>query len=385
MGNFSLLLLRRNYRHCYIPSNQRQGTGMRKPIAIIVVMSLLGVFLPNHYGRASEAQASTHIQEHFCDNALIFTGNANTNLGDKIAAYLDVPLGAAKVQRFNDGEIQIQVLENVRNKDIFVLQPTCISKTQSVNDNLMELLLLVRTMKRASAASITAVVPYYGYARQDRKSAPRVPISAADIAMLLETAGVDRVITVDLHCGQIQGFFHNVPVDNLYAFTMFADYFAEKQHENLVVVSPDAGGVDRARRFIEDLAKKGVDAELALISKHREKAGVVSSMNLVGEVSGSDVIIIDDICDTAGTLVKAAQLLKEQGAKRIYVAVTHPVFSSNALERIGNSPIEQLVTTDTIPLRDIPPDNVVVISVAPLIGEAIRRVQCGESLSELFR
>jgi ribose-phosphate pyrophosphokinase len=321
----------------------------------------------------------------FSDNALLFSGNANPKLVEKVAEYLDVPVGIAKVNRFNDGEIQIKIEQNVRNKDIFILQSTCISETQSINDNLMELFLLIRTMKRSSAANITAVIPYYGYARQDRKTVPRVPISAADVALLLEIAGVNRVVTIDLHCGQIQGFFRDIPVDNLYGGSLFADYFINKGLNNVVVVSPDAGGVDRARRFMENLATNGISAEIAMISKQREQAGVVASMNLIGEVKGSDVIIVDDICDTAGTLVKAAQLLKDEGAQRVFVAVTHPVFSNNALEKIRNSVIEEMIITDTIPLRQEPSEKIHCISVAPLLGEAIRRIQCGESLSELFK
>lgn len=328
---------------------------------------------------------SAPVESVFVDNALLFSGNANPQLVQKVAEYLHCSVGAATVKRFNDGEIQIQIEENVRNKDVFILQSTCLSETQSINDNLMELFLLIRTMKRASAGNITAVIPYYGYARQDRKTSPRVPISAADVALLLEVAGVNRVVTVDLHCGQIQGFFHDVPVDNLYGFSLFADYFQNKGLTHVVVVSPDAGGVDRAKRFMENLAKKGISTEIAMISKQREKAGVVASMNLIGEVAGSDVIIIDDICDTAGTLVKAAQLLRDEGAKRIFVAATHPVFSNNALEKIRNSVIEEMVITDTIPLREEAPENIHCISVAPLLGEAIRRIQCGESLSELFK
>jgi ribose-phosphate pyrophosphokinase len=315
---------------------------------------------------------------------MVFTGNANSELAQKVADYLDVPLGSAVIDRFNDGEIQIHVKESVRGKDIFIIQPTCQSDKQSVNDNLMELFLLVRTMKRASASSITAIIPYYGYARQDRKTTSRVPISAADISLLLETAGIDRVVTVDLHCGQIQGFFRNVPVDNLYASPVFVSYISSKKLNNIVIVSPDAGGVERAKKFSDSLHKKGISTEMALISKERAKAGVVASMGLIGNVKGANAIIIDDLCDTGGTLVKAAQLLKDQGASKVFAIITHPVFSGNALEKIQNSVLEEVIISDTIPIRGNAPANVRLISVAPLIGEAIQRINQGKSISVLF-
>ncbi len=315
---------------------------------------------------------------------MLFTGNANHELAEKVADYLQIPLGAATVSKFNDGEIQIQIKESVRGKDIVLLQSSCQNEAQSVNDNLMELYLLARTMKRASASSITAVIPYYGYARQDRKTTSRVPISAADVALMLEVAGIDRIITVDLHCGQIQGFFRNVAVDNLYAASLFVSYMAGKDLGNVVVVSPDAGGVERAKKFSEALNKKGIETEIALISKERAKAGVIASMNLIGSVYGSDVIIVDDLCDTGGTLIKAAQLLKDEGANRVFAAVTHPVFSNEALDKIKNSVIEEMVIADTIPLRGEIPDNIHVISVAPLLGEAILCIQHGKSISALF-
>lgn len=323
--------------------------------------------------------------ELFENQVLLFSGNANHELAQEVANYLGVDLGKAVVNRFNDGEIQIHIDQSVRGKDVVIIQPTCPGVDQSINDNLMELYLLVRTMKRSSAQSITAVIPYYGYARQDRKTAPRVPISASDVALLLETAGVDRVITVDLHCGQIQGFFHYAPVDNLYAATMFVPYFTQKQMRNVVVVSPDAGGVERAKRFMENLKSAGVPSKLAMISKQRAKAGVVDTMNLIGDVTDADAIIVDDLCDTGGTLALAAKLLKESGANHVYVAVTHPVFSGSALEKIQNSVIDEMVISDTIPLKATPPANIITISVAPLLGEAIRRIYLGESVSDLFR
>jgi ribose-phosphate pyrophosphokinase len=240
-------------------------------------------------------------------------------------------------------------------------------------------------MRRAHVSAITAVIPYYGYARQDRKTESRVPISASDIAMLFELAGVNNIICVDLHCGQIQGFFHEATVDNLYAAPIFVRYFSEKPDlTNPVVVSPDAGGVERAKKFIEGLAWHGINAGLALIVKQRAEAGVIEKMNLVGDVTGCDVIIIDDICDTAGTLVQAALELKIAGAHRVYACITHPVFTGSALQKIANSCLTELVVTNTIPARFPLPDNVVQLSVAPLIAAAIERTHNGESISNLF-
>jgi ribose-phosphate pyrophosphokinase len=314
----------------------------------------------------------------------LFSGNANEKLTQSVAHLLNIEVGKASIGKFNDGEIRIQILENIRNCDVFILQSICISPQSSVNDNLMELFLMVRAMKRASAKSVTAIIPYYGYARQDRKSMSRVPISASDIAMMLEQAGVDHVMAIDLHCGQIQGFFHGVPVDNLYASTIFIPYIAKQELQNPVVVSPDAGGVERAKVFIEGLQTYGVDARLAIIVKQRAEAGVVESMNLVGKVANSDVVIIDDICDTAGTLVQAASELKRQGANRIFACITHPLFSGPAIERIAASYLDKLVVTDTIPLRSSIPENVEQISIAPLIAEAIQRTAQGMSLKDLF-
>ncbi len=347
----------------------------------IVFFLLIGIFFQNG---PLFAERLLH-PSTFKENAILISGNANHPLAQEIAEYLGVPLGEAIIDRFNDGEINIRIKENVRNKEVFILQSTCRTTDQSINDNLMELYLLIRTMKRASSGMITAVIPYYGYARQDRKTSPRVPISAADVAMLIEGAGVDRIVTVDLHCGQIQGFFRDVPVDNLYGAAMFVPYFAEKHSDNLVVVSPDAGGVERAKQFIENLAKEGVEAKMALISKHRSKPGVINSMNLIGDVSGADTILIDDLCDTAGTLVQAAQLLKENGARKVFAAITHPVFSGAALERIQNSPIDEMLITNTIPLTGEAPRNIRCVSIAPLIAETIKRIHGGESVSDLFQ
>jgi len=334
---------------------------------------------------ASSMYASSYAgSSSFADHAILFAGNASKDLAQKIADYLQVNLGQAIVSTFNDGEIQIQAKESVRGKHIFIVQSTCHTALQSVNDALMELYLLVRTMKRASAKSITVVIPYYGYARQDRKAMSRVPISAADVALMLEDGGVDRVLTIDLHCGQIQGFFRNVPVDNLFSSPIFIDYFVHKELNNVVVVSPDAGGVDRAYKFAQQLRKHSIPTEIALISKRRASAGVIESMYLIGDVQGADAIIVDDICDTAGTLVKAAQLLKECGAKRVFAVIPHGVFSGTALDKIRNSIIHEMVIADTIPLREQAPDNLTCLSVSKLLGDAILCIYHGESVSALF-
>lgn len=322
--------------------------------------------------------------ENNAEGPVIFSGSSNSQLAMDVAKHLGVNLGEAKIGRYNDGEINIQVEQNVRNRDVFVLQSTCSTDSDSVNDNVMELYLLIRTLKRASAKSVNVVVPYFGYARQDRKTTPRVPISASDVAMLLENGGADRVLAVDLHCGQIQGFFHHAPVDNLYASATLVPYFSHRDLKNTVIVSPDAGGVERAKKFRELLGRQGVEGEIAMIIKQRSGAGSVREMNLVGDVADADAIIVDDMCDTAGTLVKAAQLLKDQGARRVFAAITHPVFSGPALERIEKSVITELVTTDTIPLRGVVPSNITQISVAPLLADAISRIHEGESVSKLF-
>lgn len=321
----------------------------------------------------------------FNANAIVFCGNANPQLGSAIANHLGVDLGKAKIDRFNDGEIQIRLDSNVRNKDIFIIQPMCRSSLYSINDIIIELLLLIRTLKRSSAGNINVVVPYYGYARQDRKVKSRVPISASDFAFFLEKAGATRIITIDLHCNQIQGFFQHIPVDNLYASVITTQYIAQKYRESVVVVSPDAGGVERATQFVHDLAKKNIAADMAVISKRREKAGVVSSMELIGSVKDATAIIVDDLCDTGGTLVKAAELLKSQGAKKVIAVITHPVFSHNALTVIGESVIDEIIITDTIPLRGDAPANMTVLSVASLLADAIFRIELGESVSALFR
>lgn len=315
----------------------------------------------------------------------LFSGSGNPELTQAVAECLGIEVNQAKVARFNDGEINIQILENVRNCDVFILQSTCISPESSVNDNFMELYLMIRAMKRSSAKSVTAIIPYFGYARQDRKTKGRVPISASDVAMLLEVAGADHVMSVDLHCGQIQGFFHETPVDNLFASTIFVPYVARLGLYDPVIVSPDAGGVERAKTFIEGLQSLGVSSKMAVIVKQRAEAGVVESMNLVGKVQGSDVVIVDDICDTAGTLVLAAKQLKDQGARRVFACITHPLLSGPACMRIADSCLEELVVTDTVPLRGEVPLNIRQLSVAPLLANAILRITKGDSLSDLFK
>lgn len=316
----------------------------------------------------------------------LFSGSANEPLSQAVAECLNIPLSQAKIGRFNDGEIRIQIMDNVRNCDCYIVQSTCVSSNSSVNDNLMELYLLIRAMKRSSAKSVTAVIPYFGYARQDRKMTGRVPISASDVAMLMEWAGADHVMAVDLHCGQIQGFFHQAPVDNLFASMIFVPYMAKAGLCDPVIISPDAGGVERAKFFIDGLQACGVKSRMAVIIKQRSEPGVVESMHLVGRVQGSDVVIVDDICDTAGTLVKAAQQLKDNGARRVFACITHPLLSGPACERIENSCIEELIVTDTISLRcPQVPKNITQLSIAPLLAAAIDRTFKGESLSDLFQ
>ena len=321
-------------------------------------------------------------EEH---SAKLFAGNANPQLAKDVAKCLGIPLCDVQIGRFADGEIRIQIEESVRDCDVYLLQSTCSSASASVNDNILELYLLASTMRRSSANKITAIIPYFGYARQDRKTRSRVPISASDMAFLLETAGIDHVISVDLHCGQIQGFFHQIPVDNLYAARVFVPYFCKKRDlDNLVVVSPDAGGIERAKQFIEGLYANGIESRLAIIVKQRKDAGLVAKMDLVGDVEGSDVVIVDDICDTAGTLVQAAHELKQNGARRVFACITHPLFSGKAMEKISQSSIDELIVTDTISFKQTPPPNVTQLSIAPLLAEAIHRAHTGGSISHLF-
>jgi ribose-phosphate pyrophosphokinase len=305
------------------------------------------------------------------ENIRLFSGSSNLLLTKQVGKELGIEVGEAPVGRFNDGEIRIRVLEDVRNCDVFILQSLCRGESSSVNDNLMELYLMIRAMKRGSAKSVTAVIPYYAYARQDRKKLETVPISASDVAMLIELAGADRVIAIDLHCGQIQGFFHKAPVDNLYGSTIFVPYIAQLGLIDPVIVSPDAGGVERAKSVIDGLETLGISSRLAMIVKHRAEPGVIESMNLVGKVRDSDVVIVDDICDTAGTLVQAANELRKFGARRVFACSTHALLSGPACLRIGDSCLEELVVTDTIPLRKEAPSKVKQLSVAPLLAQAI--------------
>ncbi|PTL35740.1 phosphoribosylpyrophosphate synthetase [Candidatus Methylomirabilis limnetica] len=309
------------------------------------------------------------------DRLILFSGNANRALSQEIADYLGVPLGDAEVTRFADDEILVQVCENVRGADVFVIQPTC----RPVNENLMELLVIIDALKRASAWRITAVMPYYGYGRQDRKVQPRVPITAKLVADLLTAAGVHRVLTMDLHAGQIQGFF-TTPVDHLYAAPVLLRYFEERRLGDAVVVSPDAGGVERARAFAKRLG-----SPLAFIDKRRTRPNEAKIMHIVGDVEGRDVIIVDDMIDTGGTLTQAVTALLEKGAKRIFASCTHPVLSGPAVERIDGSALEEVVVTNTIPLPDgRMSKKLTVLSVAPLLGEAISRIHKEESVSCLF-
>src|SRR5438552_13754350 len=302
----------------------------------------------------------------------LFSGNANRALAEEIAQYLRVPVSDAEVTRFSDGEIYVQVNENVRGADVFLVQPTC----PPVNDTLMELLIMVDAMRRASARRITAVLPYYGYARQDRKVQPRVPISAKLVADLLEAAGIDRLLALDLHAGQIQGFF-KVPVDHLFANPIIIDYLGKKDLREPVIVAPDAGGVERARAIA-----KRLNASLAIIDKRREGPNSAVAMHLIGDVRGREAVVIDDMIDTASTLIQAVSALEREGARRILACSVHPVLSNPAINRIIKSPLEEIVVTNSIP---VPAEKraaarITVLSVAPLLGEAIRRIHDEESV-----
>jgi ribose-phosphate pyrophosphokinase len=306
----------------------------------------------------------------------VFTGNANQTLAKEICQKMNIPLGNAVVTRFSDGEINVQIVDNVRGMDVFVVQPTA----SPVNRHLMELLIMIDALKRASAMRITAVLPYYGYSRQDRKVQPRVPITSKLVADLITTAGANRVLTVDLHAGQIQGFF-NIPVDNLFAAPVLLDYLKSKKFNNLTVVSPDAGGVERARAFA-----KRLDAALAIIDKRRDKPNVAQVMHIIGDVKGHDCLLLDDMVDTAGTLTEGASALKANGAGRIYAACTHAVLSGPATKRINDSVLDELIATNTIALESKQQEckKLSVLSVAPLLAEAITRIHEETSLSSLF-
>jgi ribose-phosphate pyrophosphokinase len=306
----------------------------------------------------------------------IFSGNSNDPLAREICGHLAVPLGAAKVRSFSDGEVMVEIGENVRGRDVYIVQSTC----APANDNLMELLIMVDALKRASSARITAVIPYFGYARQDRKVAPRTPITSKLVADMISTAGVNRVLTIDLHAGQIQGFF-NIPVDHLYAAPVLLKEIKDRFKQPLVIVSPDAGGTERARAFA-----KRLDAGLAIIDKRRSGPNVSEVMNIIGEVEGQTCIVIDDMIDTAGTLCQAAQALKDKGAAEIYACATHAVLSGPALERINQSSLKEVIVTNSIPTLDKLQDcsRLRQLSVSELLAEAIRRIHGDESVSSLF-
>ncbi len=307
---------------------------------------------------------------------VIFSGNSNPELAEKICDYLDMPLGGAKVKTFSDGEIQIEIHENVRLKDVFVVQSTC----SPVNDNLVELLLMIDALNRASASRVTAVMPYFGYARQDKKVAPRVPLSAKLVADMLTTAGADRVITMDLHAGQIQGFFR-IPVDNLFATPVILEYIRDNFEGNLVIISPDAGGVERARAFA-----KRLNADLAIVDKRRDAPNEAKAMAVIGDVQGKIAILLDDMADTAGTLTEAASAIMDEGAKEVHACVSHPVLSGPAIDRINKSALKSLMVTDTIPLNcnAASCDKITVLTISKLVGEAIIRSHNGDSVTSLF-
>ena len=309
---------------------------------------------------------------------MIFTGNANPDLAHKVADRLHMTMGDATVGKFSDGEITVEINENVRGKDVFILQSTC----QPTNDNLMELIVMVDAMRRASAQRITAVVPYFGYARQDRRvRSARVPITAKVVADMMVAVGVDRVLTVDLHAEQIQGFF-DVPVDNVYGSPVLIDDINEQNYEDLMIVSPDIGGVVRARA----VAKQLNDLDLAIIDKRRPKANVSQVMHIIGDVKGRTCILVDDMVDTAGTLCKAAEALKNHGAKRVVAYCTHPVLSGAAIDNINNSELDELVVTDTIPLSPVAQkcERIRQLTMANILAESVRRVNNEESISALF-
>lgn len=305
----------------------------------------------------------------------VFSGSANPQLAKKICDFLKIPLGQADVTRFNDGEIFVKIKENVRGRDVFIVQPTCPPQ----NDNLMELLILIDAVRRASADRITAVIPYYGYARQDRKDQPRVPITAKLVANLITAAGADRVLTMDLHADQIQGFF-DIPVDHLYAAPVFIDYFKAKKLKDLIIMSPDVGGIKSARAMA-----KRIGVDFGVVDKRRINSSRTEVMNVLGEVEGKVVVIVDDMATTAGSLTEAAKAIQQRGAREIYAAITHPVLCGPAMDRVKASPLKEMVVSDSIPIRDKKASKKIkVLSVAQLLGEAIHRIHNSESVSSLF-
>lgn len=316
------------------------------------------------------------MDENSIGGLAIFSGNSNPVLAKKICDYLNLQMGNAKVKTFSDGEIQIEIDENVRSKDVFLIQSTC----EPVNNNLVELLLMLDAFKRSSASRVTAVIPYYGYARQDKKVAPRVPISAKLVADMLEVAGADRVITMDLHAGQIQGFF-TIPVDNLFAAPVIIEYIKNHFNNKLVIVSPDAGGAERARAFA-----KRLHADLAIVDKRRDAPNRARAMAVIGDVAGKVAIILDDMVDTAGTLIEAAAAIIKNGASQVHACCAHAVLSGPAVERITGSKLKSLMVTDTIPLSEKAKvcDKIKVLTISELMGEAIIRSYKGDSVTSLF-
>jgi ribose-phosphate pyrophosphokinase len=306
----------------------------------------------------------------------VFSGNSNRPLAESICSILGIELGSAEVKKFSDGETSVDIHQSIRGKDIYIVQSTC----SPTNEHLMELLVMLDAVKRASARRVTAVIPYFGYARQDRKASPRTPITAKLVANLLTVAGADRVLTMDLHAGQIQGFF-DIPLDNLYAKPVMLNYIKDKYTNHLCIVSPDAGGVERARAYAKPLK-----ADLAIIDKKRERANESDVMHIIGEVKGKICLLIDDMVDTAGTLTNGAAALREAGARTVAACCSHPVLSGPAISRLNKSPLEELVVTDTIPLKGDATmcKKITVLSVAPLLAEAIKRIYSDESVSELF-
>ncbi len=303
----------------------------------------------------------------------LFSGTANPEFANRVGKYLNIEVGGATIKKFSDGEISVQINESVRGQDVFIVQPTC----APANDHLMELLIMIDALKRSSAKSISAVIPYYGYARQDRKAAPRVPISAKLVADMLETAGIHRMITIDLHAAQIQGFF-DIPVDNLYGSLLFVEYIRAKRLKNPIIASPDIGGVARARSYADKL---GYD--LVIVDKKREKANESEVMNIIGDIQNKDVILVDDMVDTAGTLVKAAEVLKEKGAASVMACTTHGVLSGPAFNRINSGTLDELVISDTIPMK-YQSDKITVLTATKMIGETIRRITNNESVNSIF-
>jgi ribose-phosphate pyrophosphokinase len=307
---------------------------------------------------------------------LVFSGNANLELAKKICQYLNVPLGTALIGKFSDGETRIEIQSNVRGRDVFIIQPTCFP----ANQNIMELLIMIDALRRASAQRITAVIPYFGYSRQERKSAPRTPITAKLIADILVSAGINRILTIELHTGAIQGFF-NIPLDHLYSKPVFLEHFSKMNLENPIMVSPDAGGVERARALAKVLG-----CGIAIVDKRRDRPGDSQVMNLIGDVKNKTAILFDDICDTAGSLTSAAKVLVDRGALKVYAAATHGVLSGPAIGRLNDSCIEKLFITDTIPLSEEAAtcSKIQVLSVSELLGKAIRRIHNSDSISNLF-